>query len=51
MTFDLFFPAIIVFVLMLIGVVLTVLEFNKFEEGEQETKSDNRGRHDQDSQR
>jgi large-conductance mechanosensitive channel len=51
MTFDLFFPAIIVFVLMLIGVVLTVHEFNKLEKKERETRSDKRGGHDREKKR
>ena len=39
MSFDLFFPAILVFALMLVGVVLTVLEFNKLQREEREQYS------------
>ena len=36
MTINLIFPAILVFALMLIGVVLTVIEFNRMERDEQD---------------
>jgi len=42
MTINLIFPAILVFALMLTGVVLTVLEFNRMERDEK--KSNDRGR-------
>ncbi|MDZ7768522.1 MAG: hypothetical protein U5K38_05365 [Woeseiaceae bacterium] len=38
MTFDLIYPAIFVFLLMIVGVVLTALEFNHLEEEEAEDK-------------
>lgn len=44
MTFDLLFPAIVVFVLMLVGVILTVFEFHKLSKEGQETRSEERGR-------
>lgn len=31
MTFDLIYPAVLVFMLMLVGVVLTAMEFNSLE--------------------
>ncbi len=31
MTFDLIYPAVLVFLLMLVGVVLTAVEFNSLE--------------------
>ncbi|GEM_PF-2434657 len=42
MTFDLIFPAMLVFLLMMVGVVLTVIEFNKLEreESEREKRSE-----------
>lgn len=51
MTFDLLFLAILVFALMLVGVVLTVLEFNKLEKEEREKYSGKRGGHDNGSKR
>lgn len=38
MTFDLIYPAIFVFLLMIIGVVLTAIEFNQLEKDEAEEK-------------
>tara|TARA_R100001039_G_scaffold39105_1_gene43868 strand:- start:5155 stop:5310 length:156 start_codon:yes stop_codon:yes gene_type:complete len=38
MTFDLIYPAIFVFLLMIIGVVLTAIEFNQLEEEERQDK-------------
>lgn len=39
MTFDLIYPAIFVFLLMITGVVLTVIEFNHLEEEEADEKN------------
>lgn len=40
MTFDLIYPAIFVFLLMLVGVVLTAVEFNSLEKKQAEGKDD-----------
>lgn len=37
MSFDLIYPAIIVFLLMAIGIVLTIVEFKNLEKGEPES--------------
>lgn len=40
MTFDLIYPAVLVFMLMLVGVVLTVVEFNTLEKKQARHKDD-----------
>lgn len=42
MSFDLIYPAMIVFGLMLIGVVMTVLEFNREEGRDKKDKNEDR---------
>jgi hypothetical protein len=48
MSFDLLYPAIIVFAMLIVGLVMTVIEFNKFENDDEERKSKRRA--DSDSQ-
>jgi hypothetical protein len=38
MTFDLIYPAVLVFLLMLVGVVLTAIEFNSLEKKQSKDK-------------
>jgi hypothetical protein len=38
MTFDLIYPAVLVFMLMLVGVVLTAIEFNSLQKKQDEDK-------------
>lgn len=40
MSFDLIYPAVLAFLLMAVGVVLTIVEFNKLEQ--QDSKSNDR---------
>jgi hypothetical protein len=43
MTFNLIYPAILVFMLMLVGVVLTAVEFNSLEKKQGKDKDDSSG--------
>lgn len=47
MSFSLIYPAIFVFLMMLIGVVLTVVEFNKSQKTEAELRREERRKKDQ----
>lgn len=42
MSFDLLYPAIIVFSLLVIGLVLTILEFTKMKKNDEAKELDNR---------
>jgi hypothetical protein len=48
MSFDLLYPAIVVFAMLIVGLVMTVIEFNKFENDDEERESKRRA--DSDSQ-
>jgi len=39
MTFDLIYPAVLVFMLMLVGVVLTAIEFNSLQKKQDKDKN------------
>lgn len=42
MSFDLLYPAMVVFAMLIVGLVMTVIEFNKFESDEEKREAERR---------